>query len=632
MLFHRWSLALVSLCLGSAVGSPYVYHRRPQLQQYLGSETSQDPPAPTDAYDYVVVGGGVTGLIAAARLADASYSVAIVESGGYPEDTTGNLTEVPAYDELWDSPPNHPVRDDSEYWWEVPVPATPESEARTLNFTGGKMIGGSHAYSYFGYLEPTVGAMQKWADEVGDQSWTYPNTKKYFDKAVSFTPPNATTRLANATPEYDTSRTGSGPLEVTYPRWAHPFNTWVAKACDALGLSHTRSFANGELLGSSWILATINSTDGTRATTWTAYHKSQPPKKKLDIFTYTLGKKILFEGKTATGVSVTRKSPKSDAESFTIKAKNEVLLAGGGVLSPQLLMVSGVGPADQLEEMGITPVLERSGVGLNFHDHIVFPVVYKVKTPTTSILQDDETRWYYEELFRTNVTGMLTNHGPDFGIVVDIPPDLRNFSQATKDHLATMPKDWPDLVIFSGPLGQNLPKDGNYATLQGIPMAALSTGKITLASADMDDKPNVIPNWLTSQVDVEIAIASLKFLRRVFENPAMAEIIDGDEVSPGPEAVTWPELEGAIRSGFRSMHHPVGTLRMGRTDDPDAVVDSEGNVIGLDNVRVVDTSGFPFMPPGSPLPVAFMFAEKITDNIINGQKQKGHGGKGRTDL
>lgn len=151
--------------------------------------------------------------------------------------------------------------------------------------------------------------------------------------------------------------------------------------------------------------------------------------------------------------------------------------------------------------------------------------------------------------------------------------------------LATMPKDWPDLVIFSGPLGQNLPKDGNYATLQGIPMAALSTGKITLASADMDDKPNVIPNWLTSQVDVEIAIASLKFLRRVFENPAMAEIIDGDEVAPGPEAVTWPELEGAIRSGFRSMHHPVGTLRMGRTDDPDAVVDSEGNVIGLDNGR-----------------------------------------------
>lgn len=135
MLFHRWSLALVSLCLGSAVGSPYVYHRRPQLQQYLGSETSQDPPAPTDAYDYVVVGGGVTGLIAAARLADASYSVAIVESGGYPEDTTGNLTEVPAYDELWDSPPNHPVRDDSEYWWEVPVPATPVSAFLSTGFS-----------------------------------------------------------------------------------------------------------------------------------------------------------------------------------------------------------------------------------------------------------------------------------------------------------------------------------------------------------------------------------------------------------------------------------------------------------------------------------------------------------------
>ncbi|RAK95331.1 GMC family oxidoreductase [Aspergillus ibericus CBS 121593] len=626
---HLRSVALVSLFLGSAVSSPFVYHRRPQLQQYLGPEANQNPSEPTEPYDYVVVGGGVTGLIAAARLADASYSVAVVEKGGYYEQMTGNLSEVPGYTELFDNSKT-PPRDEVEHWWEVA--GTPETNNRKLNFTGGKMIGGSHAFSYFGYLHPTVGAMQKWADDVGDESWTYPNTRKFFDQSMFFTPPNDTTRWANATPEYDPSYQGSGPLEITYPRWAQPFSTWLVRAFDALGVTHTLSYATGELFGSSWILDTINSTDGTRSTTWTAYVKNAPPKKKLDVYTFSLADKIRFDGKTATGVDVTRNLPDEPEEKFTIQAKNEVVLAGGGILSPQLLLVSGVGPAATLAEWDIPVVLDKPGVGQNMHDHIVFGVTYRVNIPTSSILLDQDTRWQHEDLFKENVTGMLVNPGPDYGAIVDIPSDLRNFSAEVKQDLAALPKDWPELIIVGFPLGHDWPNDGNYATLMGIPMTAKSTGHIELQSADMADKPKIVPKWLTSRTDLEVSVASLKYMRRVFENPALSEILASDEISPGTEAVTWDELEDALKSGYRSMHHPAATLRMGRADDPDAVTDSTGKIMGLDNVRVVDPSAFPFLPPGLPLAPAFMFAEKITDNIINDQKKKGRHGKHRTDL
>lgn len=117
----------------------------------------------------------------------------------------------------------------------------------------------------------------------------------------------------------------------------------------------------------------------------------------------------------------------------------------------------------------------------------------------------------------------------------------------------------------------------------GVPMTSMSVGNITLKSTKMSDKPDVHPHWLTSTTDLEVSIASLKYMRRLFENPAMEPIIIGDEYSPGPQASTWAEVEHALKQSFRSMHHPAATLRMGRADDKNAVVDSRGSIMGLDN-------------------------------------------------
>ncbi|OOF92657.1 GMC oxidoreductase [Aspergillus carbonarius ITEM 5010] len=615
-----------SLCLAPVLSSPFVYHRRPQFQQYLGPEAQENPSQPSEPYDYVVVGGGVTGLIAAARLAE-FYNVAVIERGGYYEKVAGDLSEIPAYDEDWDNPP----RDSMEHWWEVPP--SPETNGRTLNFTSGKMVGGSHDFSYFGYLRPSVGSLQKWADEVDDQSWTYQETQEFFDKSVFFTPPNSTSRWANATPEYDlSSLQGTGPLEITFPRWAHPFGTWVRKSLDAMGVSHALSFATGELFGSSWVLDLINSTDGKRATTWTAYVKDKPHKKKLDLFTYTLAEKILFNNKTATGVTVTRSLPEQSKEKFSIKAKNEVILAGGAILSPQLLMVSGVGPADELKKWDITPVLDSPSVGQHMQDHIVVTVTYKVKVPTTSVLLNKKISEENVDLFRSNASGLLFNPGPDFGLGYDIPKELRNFSRETREDLGSFPKDWPEVVMVSFPMGKSWPDDGNYASLASVPMTVVSRGNVTLTSSQMVDKALVRPGWLTSRTDLEVAVGALKYMRTVFENPAMAEVLDSDEISPGTEAVTWTELEDTVRSAYRSMHHAGCTLRMGRKDDANAVVDSTGKVIGLDNVRVVDVSVFPFLPPALPLATAFMVAEKITHHAITEQQSKDRHDELRFDL
>ena len=173
-------------------------------------------------------------------------------------------------------------------------------------------------------------------------------------------------------------------------------------------------------------------------------------------------------------------------------------------------------------------------------------------------------------------------------------PALYGFTDAAFEDLGSLPKDWPELIVVSFPLGHDYPNDSyNYASLMGVPMTSMSVGTITLNSTKMSDKPVVHPHWLTSTTDLEVSIASLKYMRRIFENPAMEPIIIGDEFAPCPEAATWAELEHALKSSFRSMHHPAATLRMGRADDPNAVVDSRGSIMGLDNGR---SPSFIFFP------------------------------------
>ena len=274
--------------------------------------------------------------------------------------------------------------------------------------------------------ESCRGAFQTWADEVGDQSYAYHNLAQYYKKPARFTPARDGTRLANATPVYDPAEVGhNGPLDVTFTAYAFSWSTWFAVMLDSVGMKLTNAFNDGNLKGSAWHMHTVNQTRGTRASADVAYLRPALARSNLAIFDKTLAERIVFnKKKVATGVQVS-----SGNSTFTLKARKEVIVAGGVFQSPQLLQVSGVGPKQLLQKFGIPVIADRPGVGQNMQDQIFTDVVYRVNVPTQSTLHNKEADVV---AWQTNATGPLSNPGGEFGGFENFPADLqRGFSDET---------------------------------------------------------------------------------------------------------------------------------------------------------------------------------------------------------
>ena len=231
------------------------------------------------------------------------------------------------------------------------------------HYARGKCLGGNSARNYMTYHVSTTGAYQQWADAVGDQSYALKSFLPYFEKSQNFTPPNQSTRSANATPAYDLSTLGKGgPLSITFPNYAQAWGTWAAKGLSAIGIKPINGFTSGNLIGQSYSLNTIDATKQTRETSETAFlQPALAHKPNLLVYQSTLAKKVLFDSnKVAIGVQVD-----SAGEVYTLSVKREVVLSAGAFQSPQILMVSGVGPAATLEKHNIPLVADRPGVGQN---------------------------------------------------------------------------------------------------------------------------------------------------------------------------------------------------------------------------------------------------------------------------
>lgn len=280
------------------------------------------------------------------------------------------------------------------------------------------------------YQRTTAGALQKWADDVGDESWTYDNVIQYYEKAVNFTPPNMDKRMANATPDYDIVSKGdgtSGLLDLTYPNHAQPFSSWIAKALEAAGVLPSVGFTNGRLNGSSWILNTINQTTGFRESSETAFLRPNLGRPNLVLFTNTFAEKIIFNGGSADGVWVT-----SGDDTFALSANKDVILSAGSFQSPQLLLVSGVGPVELLKEHGIDVVANSPGVGQNMQDNPIFGIDYRVDVVTASALGSKDTFKRALKEFNSNASGPLASPGGDFAAFERVPEELRSaFSSST---------------------------------------------------------------------------------------------------------------------------------------------------------------------------------------------------------
>ena len=484
-----------------------------------------------------------------------------------------------------------------------------------IHYARGKCLGGSSARNYLTYQRPSTQSLQQWADAVGDQSYTFKNFLPFFEKSIKFTPPVASLRPANATPAYDTSTlTGQGPLSVTFGHYAQAFSSWAQAAFKQLGINPIRGFTSGNILGSSYQLLTIDAQTTVRDSSETSFlRKGGLTRDNLIIFQSTLAKRIIFDSsKRATGVEIDIGS--QGRVTFVLSAKKEVIISAGAFQSPQLLMVSGVGPAEMLNKYNIPVVSALSGVGQNMWDHVLGGPSYRVNVLTTSSLGNPAfLAQAAADFHSTPPKGMLANSGADILGFEKIPTALRNaLPAAAKTDLAKFPADWPELeyIPTSAYYGyqenylRDAPRDGyNYATIATVLVAPLSRGTVSITSSNMADPPLIDPNWLSSPTDQSVAIAGYKRARALFESTAMQPVTIGDEYFPGKNVTTDAEILDLVRKSFGTVFHASCTCKMGKEGDAGAVLDSRARVRGVKGLRVVDASSFPVLPPGHPVSV-----------------------------
>ncbi|KAB2111301.1 Dehydrogenase [Alternaria gaisen] len=601
-----WSIqgGLVETLLGSLTGT-------------LGAKQS---------YDYVVVGGGTGGNTIAYRLAEAGFTVAIVEAGGSYELGKPLVGPAPLGDIIGVG--SNPA--DSIPTVDYGLRTVPQVGAgnREMHYAQGKCLGGSSGLNFMIHHRPNRGALDAWAEAVGDESYSFDQFLPYFKKSFTFTPPNLETRLANATTAYvesDFTSSPSSPIQVTYPNWTPVWSTWAAKGLEALGMNLTDKFNEGVLNGYHYAQTTIDPHAQVRSSSAEFVYAARDANMsdKLTVYLKSRVDKVRFnENKTATGVEVTG----AGLLKYTIFANKEVILSAGAVHTPQLLMLSGIGPAEHLAEHGIDLLADRPGVGQNLTDHALFGPAYEMTLDTLNRITGDPialTEAVAE--YALTQTGPLTTNVAEF-LAWERMPSSANLSQSTWEKLLEFPQDWPHIEYFPAAayIGNfnipwlDQPKDGRmYASILAALAAPLSRGNISLASPSPAVSPLVNPNWLTHQGDVEVAVAMYKRTRDIFNTEVIRSVRANDgEYWPGSEVETDSQILQNIRTSVMAVMHASCTARMGRVDDPNAVTDNLARVIGVQGLRVVDGSSLALLPPGHPQALIYALAEKIADAII----------------
>uniref|UniRef100_A0A093V2L0 Versicolorin B synthase n=1 Tax=Talaromyces marneffei PM1 TaxID=1077442 RepID=A0A093V2L0_TALMA len=597
--------------------------RGPLLASHLG------PPAPNATFDYVIAGGGNAGLTIATRLAQTGASVAVIEAGGFYEVDNGNLSIVPGYATYFtgsDLDNYSPLVD----WGFATTPQALLGNRR-LHYARGKTLGGSSARNYMLYQRATVDSMQQWADEVDDQSYTWDAFLPYYQKSINYTPPDQTL-YTNSSNEQDPNAFNAtgGPLKVSFSNFVDPFGTWAQQAFIKANMSEIEGFDSGKLLGSAYATLTIDPSNAWRETSESsflnyAFNAGLP----LTVYKSSLAQKILFDSnKTAIGVQVSAAGFfGTPSINFTLTARKEVILSAGAFQSPQLLMISGIGPCAELAAFNIPCISNLTGVGQNMQDHPIFGIAHRVIVNTASASLNNATLSALSvQSYIRNAAGPLSIFGPGIYGWEKLPEPYRSqlSHQSRKVLDSTFPLDWPEIewLPVAAYNGYNLNKqtadqcDGhNYATLNVALVAPLSRGTVKLQSNSMTHPPIIDPNWLADPTDLDLAIQSFKRQREIWSILADLGVADKTEAFPGSNYTTDSQIQQIIVESMTTVYHASATCKMGNNGDPMAVLDSDARVYGVQNLRVVDASSFPFLPPGHPQALVYALAEKVADLI-----------------
>ncbi|KAH8880922.1 alcohol oxidase [Thozetella sp. PMI_491] len=559
-------------------------------------------------YDYVVIGGGTAGNTIASLLArDKDISIAVVEAGGFAWEDMGNQTVIPAYcwrfEEFFNLNKTNPSVD-----FDLNTEPQANLGGRQEHYTCPKTFGGGSTLNDMGYHRVTKGTMDYWAQVVGDKSYKWDNFFQFYKKGTHYTPVEG---VPDESRNFD--REG-GPLDITYAPYRQPQNKIMSRAFEKLGLDRILGFNGGSLNGYGFFTVYQDPKKHTRVSSATSY-LLQGLEKTSGLVAYprTLAQKILFQNGMASGVIV-----QTAGQNYTISARKEIIVSAGFIHSPQLLMVSGIGPAATLQKYGIEVVSNLPGVGANWQDQpYVFAAVQTSEQTGSATLLDPARLEKARREYLKDRTGPLSSPGYDIVGWEKLPSKYRaGLSSQAKAVLKTFPADWPDLELITAAIAAGNPQDPTNNQIFAFVAALLvhnSVGSINITSSSISDPPILKANMLTTTEDRELMLVAVK---RLLELLDATGIVTG-RLNPPASVETDVQLLEWINENVVYGYHGSSTCKMGKKGDPMAVVDSKARVFGVQKLRVLDASIIPFCVPGHPTGTIYALSEKIAHDILS---------------
>jgi choline dehydrogenase len=539
--------------------------------------------------DYVIVGAGSAGCVLANRLStDGKSKVLLLEAGGDDRPTrnpgqflSNLMIHVPVgYSQT--------LKDPKVNWLFATEPDA-GTGGRVHVWPRGKVLGGSSSINGLLYIRGQHADYDGWR-QLGCEGWGWDDVRPYFLRA-----------------EHQERGSGDhhgvgGPLNVSDVTQRHEVSDDVIAACEEAGLPRNDDVNGAEQEGAGYYQLTVK--NGQRCSAAVAYLHPVMNRPNLHVETRALATRVLFEGKKAVGVEFLQGGVKRVAT-----ARCEVILAGGAVNSPQLLQLSGIGAADLLARHGIPTVCELRGVGENLQDHYMIGMTFRLRAGTVSVNELSKGARLVGEaakyLFRRS--GLLSLSAAHIAVFCKSRPDLSG----------------PDIQFHILPGTMDVEKLFNEQKMElesepGLTIAPCqvrpeSRGRIGITSSDPTAHPGIAPNYLADPLDQEVAVASLKWGRKIAAQPALSKWID-HEMMPGAAAQSDEALLDYARMAGSTLYHPVGTCQMGH--GPAAVVDTQLRVHGVEGLRVVDASVMPRLVSGNTNAPTIMIAEKAADMIL----------------
>jgi choline dehydrogenase len=525
-------------------------------------------------FDYVIVGAGSAGCVVADRLsADGAHRVLLVEYGGSDRSI---FIQMPSALSI---PMNMP-----RYNWFYHTEPEPGLGGRCLHTPRGKVLGGSSSINGLVYIRGNPLDFERWARE-GAEGWSYSEVLPYFRRSEK--------RQEGG----DRYRGESGKLQTCYGTLSNPLHAaWLAAAQQA-GYPHTGDVNGFQQEGFGRMDMTVG--EGRRCSAANAYLRPAMRRPNLRVLTHALATRIVFEGQHAVALEY-----RHGTATHRVAVGRELILSGGPINSPQLLKLSGVGPAAELREHGIGVVHDLPGVGENLQDHLEFYFQVACKEPISLYSSINPwsraligARW----LLRKDGLG-ATNHFETCGFIR---------SRAGVRYPDIQYHFLPMAVAYDG---STLAQEHGFQAHVG-PMRSRSRGWVRLASANPLDKPHVRFNYLSDADDLAEMRACVRLTREIFAQPAF-DRYRGREIQPGSAVQSDAEIDAFVRAKVESAYHPSCTCKIGAANDPMAVVDPQTRVHGLEGLRVVDSSIMPSITTGNLNAPTIMLAEKAADHIL----------------